>query len=104
MEVNVPNITEQEVAHVAKLARLRLSETELAAFTRQLGDIVGYVERLNELNTDAVDPTAHSVSVQNVLRVDEPRASIPADRALANAPESADGMFRVPKVLDHEGN
>ena len=93
-------IARQEVEHVAVLARLALNETELDQVTDQMNQMLGYVEKLNELNTDGIVPTAHAVPVENAFRDDTIRPSIGTEKALQNAPESANNCFRVPKILE----
>ena len=93
-------ITKAEVEHVARLARLELSAAEVETFTGQMDAILAYVEKLNELDTSGVVPTAHAVPMENSFREDEVRPSIGVDKALANAPERAEGFFRVPKVIE----
>ncbi len=93
-------ITTAEVEHVARLARLELSEAEKETFTGQMDAILAYVEKLNELDTANVVPTAHAVPVENAFREDAVRLSIGVDNALANAPARAEGFFRVPKVIE----
>jgi aspartyl-tRNA(Asn)/glutamyl-tRNA(Gln) amidotransferase subunit C len=95
----VMKITKEEVVHVATLARLNLDEQALAVYTRQLGDILAYMDTLNRVATDEVPPTFHAIFITNAFRDDEVRASIPVERALGNAPESEDGSFIVPKVI-----
>ena len=92
-------ITKEEVAHVGKLARLHLREDQIALYTKQLGDILGYMETLNQLDTEGVSSTSHAISVTNAFRDDEVGVSIPTDKALANAPEREDGSFVVPKII-----
>ncbi len=82
-------ITKQEVEHVARLARLELSEQEKETLTDQLSNILTYVEKLNELDTKGVEPTSHVLDINNVMRDDVPEASLTQDRALANAPDKA---------------
>lgn len=82
------------------LGRLKLSEEEAEQYTTQLNDILQFVEKLNELDTENVEPTSHVLPMQNVLREDEVRPSLERDKALANAPEQQDGMFRVPAVFE----
>ncbi len=94
------NITKQEVEHVAKLARLELTEAEKDAFGRQLSSILTYMETLNTYDTEGVEPTATVLGEVNVFREDEVRPSLPVDRALANAPDRADGFFVVPKIIE----
>jgi aspartyl-tRNA(Asn)/glutamyl-tRNA(Gln) amidotransferase subunit C len=93
-------ISEQQVRHVAMLARLKPTDEEVARFSEQLSDILTHVEQLNELNTDDVPPTAHALPVSNVFRVDEPGESLGPDKALSNAPQRDQNFFAVPKVLD----
>ena len=93
-------ITREQVQHVAKLARLSLSDDEVATFTGQMADILAYVEKLNELDTDGIVPTSHAVPMENAFRDDTVRPSIGADAALANAPDRIADFFRVPKVIE----
>lgn len=92
-------ISRQEVEKVALLARLRLSETELETMTSQMGDILGYIELLDELDTDGVEPMAHALDVCDVFRDDVARASLPREQALANSPDADEACYRVPAVL-----
>ncbi|MEP6600255.1 MAG: Asp-tRNA(Asn)/Glu-tRNA(Gln) amidotransferase subunit GatC [Nitrospirota bacterium] len=94
------DITQKEVEHVAKLARLELSEDEKGTFTRQLSAILTYMDQLKTLDTRGVEPTTTVLPTENVFRDDEVRPSLPQERALANAPEQADGFFRVPRILE----
>lgn len=82
--------------HVAKLARLRLSEAEVEKMAGELSGILAHVDRIAELDLDEVAPTSHVVKLENVLRPDEPRPSWPRDDVLGQAPDPADGAFRVP--------
>lgn len=93
-------ITREQVEHVAKLARLAVTDEEKALFGRQLSSILTYVETLNRVDTAHVEPTAHVVPMQNVLREDTVKPSLSRDDALANAPDSEDGCFRVPKIIE----
>ncbi len=93
-------IDETQVRRVALLSRLELSQEEVAQFSTQLSDIVAYIEKLNELDTEQVEPLAHCLPVHNVLREDVPRASLTNEQALANAPERQEEYFKVPKILD----
>lgn len=90
----------QDVEHVAKLARLDLSNEEKERYTEQLNAILKYAEKLNELNTDDVTPTTHVLPIRNVMREDEARPSLPIEKVMANAPEEEEGQFRVPAVLE----
>ncbi|MEE9402054.1 MAG: Asp-tRNA(Asn)/Glu-tRNA(Gln) amidotransferase subunit GatC [Desulfobacteria bacterium] len=92
-------ITREEVVHVAKLARLNLDEEAIELYTKQLGEILTYMDTLNRVNTENVPSTSHAIFMNNVFREDEVKDSIPADQALANAPQAEDGSFVVPKVI-----
>jgi len=89
-----------DVTHVAKLARLNLSEEETQLFQAQLGLILEYAEKLREPDTSHVEASAHAVPVFNVFREDEPRAGLTAVEALSNAPRQANGLFIVTKVVE----
>lgn len=89
-------ITPEDVSYVARLARLRLSDEEQERMTRELQAVLGYVEHMNELDLEGVEPTARVVDLVNVLRPDEPTPSLPPDVALSNAPDEVDGGFGVP--------
>jgi len=92
-------IDRETVRHVALLARLELSEEELEQFAHELGDILDYVAKLNELDTTDVPPTSHSLPLANVMRDDVVKPSLPKEEALANAPDAEDGCFKVPQVI-----
>ena len=92
-------ITKEEVIHVAALARLNLDEEAIALYTKQLGDILAYMDTLNGVDTKDVPPTSHAISITNAFRDDEVRPSIEREGALKNAPESEDGSFVVPKII-----
>ena len=89
-------IDRDQVLHVARLARLELTEPELERMAEELSGILDHVERMNELDLDGVEPTSHVVVLENVLRSDEPRPSWPRDRILEEAPDPDAGTFRVP--------
>jgi aspartyl-tRNA(Asn)/glutamyl-tRNA(Gln) amidotransferase subunit C len=89
-------IDREQVLHVAKLARLELTEDEVERMSGELSSILEAIERIAELDLEGVEPTSHVVSLENVLRADEPRPSLPRERALANAPEAGDVGFSVP--------
>jgi aspartyl-tRNA(Asn)/glutamyl-tRNA(Gln) amidotransferase subunit C len=93
-------ITRPEVEHVARLARLALDDGEFDALTGEMDAILGYVAKLEELDTDGIVPTSHAVPMENAFRDDLVKPSIGTEAALRNAPESADGCFRVPKVIE----
>ncbi len=94
------SITIKDVEHVANLARLELSEQEKEQFAGQLSAILKYAEKLEELNTDHVEPTSHVLPVTNVMRDDVNRDSVSNEVALKNAPDDEDGQFKVPAVLE----
>jgi aspartyl-tRNA(Asn)/glutamyl-tRNA(Gln) amidotransferase subunit C len=89
-------IDREQVLHVARLARLRLSEEEVAKMIDELSGILAHVDRIAQMDLDGVEPTSHVVELENVLRPDRPRPSWPQDVVLAPAPEAVDGAFRVP--------
>jgi aspartyl-tRNA(Asn)/glutamyl-tRNA(Gln) amidotransferase subunit C len=93
-------ITKAEVEHVARLARLELTEEEKARMLAQLDSILRYMEKLNELDTRDVEPTSHVLPIVNVMREDELRPSLSQEEALANAPDRYDVFFRVPKIIE----
>ena len=89
-------IDRDQVLHVARLARLELSEAELDKMAGELSGILDHVERMNELDLEGVEPTTHVVQLENVLRADEPRPSWPREAILEPAPDPDEGAFRVP--------
>ena len=93
-------ITEKEVKNTAELARLEFSEQELDLFTDQLGSILGYINNLNELNTNDIEPTSHAIEVNIPLREDAVDQKITTEQVTMNAPQSEDDFFIVPKVIE----
>ena len=93
-------IERKDVEHVARLARLALTDDELERMREQLNGILAYIEKLNELDTESVEPTSHAVPMLNVMRDDEPGPCLPRDEALANAPDRAGDFFRVPRIIE----
>ncbi|MDR3592556.1 MAG: Asp-tRNA(Asn)/Glu-tRNA(Gln) amidotransferase subunit GatC [Negativicutes bacterium] len=93
-------ITRKDVENVALLSRLELGESDIVKFTGQLNAILEYVDMLDKVNTDGVQPTAHVLPLKNVMRPDAVKPSLTRDEALANAPEQEDGYFKVPKVME----
>jgi aspartyl-tRNA(Asn)/glutamyl-tRNA(Gln) amidotransferase subunit C len=90
-------LSRDQVLHVAKLARLELTEEEIERFASELSKVLDHIEMINQLGDLAdVPPTSHVIAVENALRADEPRPSLPVEVALANAPDAAQGGFRVP--------
>ena len=95
-------LTLKQVEHVAELARLALSREEKELFREQLSSILEYAGRLQEIDTEAIPPTATVLPLENVLRADEVRPSLPRDDALGNAPATEEGLVQVPVVLEGE--
>jgi aspartyl-tRNA(Asn)/glutamyl-tRNA(Gln) amidotransferase subunit C len=96
----VAKIGRKEVEHVARLARLELVEEEKEQMTAQLDAILGYFDKLNELDTSAVEPTTTVIPMVSVMRQDEVRPSLSQEEALANAPDREDVFFRVPRIIE----
>jgi aspartyl-tRNA(Asn)/glutamyl-tRNA(Gln) amidotransferase subunit C len=92
-------ITKEDVLYVADLARLDLDEASIEAFAEQIARILEYVDMLNQVDTEGVASTSHAISLTNAFREDEQKGHLERDRALANAPESENGNFIVPKVV-----
>jgi len=93
-------LTIEEVKHVARLARLRLSPEELETMRAELSHILGYIDMLKEVDVSDVPPTAQATDLLNVVRADEVRPSLPREDALANAPDQREGMFRVGAIFE----
>jgi len=93
-------ITVADVEHVARLARLDLTTEEKNLFAGQMDAILGYVEKLKELQTDDILPTSHAVPMENSFRDDCARPAIGVEKALANAPDRVESFYRVPKVIE----
>jgi aspartyl-tRNA(Asn)/glutamyl-tRNA(Gln) amidotransferase subunit C len=98
----VPDISPREVAHLAKLARLAVTEEELEVFAGQLGVILESVAQVGEVATADIPPTSHAVPLTNVFRVDQVRPGLTQEQALAGAPATEQGRFRVPRILGEE--
>ncbi|RRJ62001.1 Asp-tRNA(Asn)/Glu-tRNA(Gln) amidotransferase subunit GatC [Paenibacillus oralis] len=94
------SIQMKDVEHVAKLARLHLTDEEREMFTEQLNAILQYAEKLNELDTDQIAPTTHVLHLSNVMREDVVKESLPPEKVFLNAPDEEDGQFKVPAVLE----
>ena len=92
-------ITPEEVSHVAKLARLHLSPEEVEAIAKQLDDILTYVAKLNELDTENISPTTHAISIVNAFREDEVKPSLEREKTLKNGPQQDGEAFVVPRVI-----
>ncbi len=89
-----------DIEYVAKLARIELTEEEKSTYSRQLGQILGYFERLSEIDVSGVEPSAHARAVYNVMRDDAEGAAMPVSEALMNAPKARDNQISVPKVVE----
>lgn len=96
------SVTRKDVEYIAALAKLKFSETELDSFTGELNQILGYMEKLNELDTTDVEPLSSPVEVSEVLREDKRMPSVPREEALKNAPDATEEFFKVPKVINVE--
>lgn len=98
-------LTEKDVRYVAELAHLELSETEVSSMQPQLSAILDYVQSLNEVDTSRIEPMAQFLAAETAeshLRLDKPAESLPRDQALASAPDTGAGCFRVPSVIERE--
>ena len=93
-------IDRDQVLHVARLARLRLDEADVERMAGELSTILDHIEKIGELDLDGVEPTSHVIQVENVMRPDEPRPSMPRERALEQAPSESGGGFAVPSPGD----
>ena len=91
-------ISTDDVKHVAKLARLELTEQEIEQFSKQLGDILKYAEQMNEVDTTGVEPMAHPIPAVNVMREDIVQYEQTKEELMKNAPLEEDGFFKVPKI------
>lgn len=94
------SVTRKDVEYIASLSKLKFEENELDNFTHQLNDILAYVEKLNELDTENVEPLSHPVENKNIFREDELKTSISTEEALKNSPSKTEEFFRVPKVIN----
>lgn len=93
------HIDKDTVRHIALLSRLELDDANVERFTRELGDILAYVDKLDELDTRDVPPMSHPIPMDNVFRPDAARPSLTVEDALANAPEKEDVFFKVPPII-----
>lgn len=92
-------LSEQDVLKVASLSRLKLSETEVDALGKQMESVLKYIDMLDELDTEGVEPMAHAIEISNVFREDQLKESLPREKALANAPQTDGSYFLVPAIL-----
>jgi aspartyl-tRNA(Asn)/glutamyl-tRNA(Gln) amidotransferase subunit C len=95
-------LSREEVLHVARLARLALSDDEVSRFGAQLSAILGHAARVSEVAADDVPPTSHALPLANVFREDEVRDCLPQEKALSTAPEVEDGRFKVPRIIEEQ--
>ncbi len=93
------SVTVSEVEKIAKLARIVLNDQEKEELTGQMNEILDYIDKLNELDTENVEPMSHPLDLKNVFREDELKESLPQNKALENAPSKTDKFFKVPKVI-----
>jgi aspartyl-tRNA(Asn)/glutamyl-tRNA(Gln) amidotransferase subunit C len=94
------SLKEKDIKHVAKLSKLEFSDEEIKGFTEKFNDIVDYMDKLNEVDVEGVEPTYHALNLKNVFREDEVKASIDRKEVLEAAPSKAGGCFKVPKVVE----
>ena len=92
-------ITKADIIHVADLARLEVSDADMETFVEQLGEVLEYVNTLNRVDTEGVEPTSHAISLTNAFREDRTSEHLDREKALRNAPEKEDGSFLVPKIV-----
>lgn len=92
-------ISEEAVRHIALLSRLEFTDDEIHKFAAELNSILGYAEKLRELDTEGIEPTSHALRMKNVFREDEVRPSLSKEQTLANAPEVEAGHFKVPQII-----
>lgn len=93
-------VTREDVKYVAKLSRLELDQADLDKFVPQIQEILGYIEKLNQLDTSGVEPSPHVMPIENVLVADEVMPSISNKAALQSAPETSEGFFQVPPIIE----
>ena len=93
-------ISREDVVHVARLARLALTDAELETMREQLNAILSHIDALKAVDTSGIEPTSHAVPQFNVMREDEPRPCFPVEEMLANAPDRVDNFFRVPRIIE----
>lgn len=94
------SVTRADIEKIAELANLKFSDEELESFSSQMNEILAYMDKLNELNTENIEPLSHPVEQSNVFREDILKPSIETEQALKNAPSSEDNHFKVPKVIE----
>ena len=93
------NVTKKDVEYIAKLAKLKLNEAELEGYTKDMNQILEYIDKLNELDTSDVEPLSHPIEMKDTMREDVPEESIEREKAFKNAPDAGEEFFKVPKVI-----
>lgn len=93
-------VSKEEVKHIAELARLNLEEGEEEKYSQQLSQVLEWADKLNNLDVDKLEPTAHVLEMKNVTRADSARETLSNEKALANAPDKEDGYFKVPRIIE----
>jgi len=93
------SVDKNEILKIASLAKLKFNDDEIEKFTYQFNEILNYINKLNEINTDNVEPLSHPLEINSVMRNDELKISISTNKALMNAPDKDDRFFKVPKVI-----
>lgn len=94
------SLSKEQVEHVARLARVGLTEEDIERFSHQLSDVLDYFERLKEIDVENVPPTSHTLPLHNIMRADEPQPPFSVEDVLANAPDEEDGRIRVRAILE----
>lgn len=89
-----------DIEYIALLSRLKLTEEEKSLFGKQLESIIGYIDKLNQLNTSGIEPTSHAIPMKNVFREDRIRVSLNRDKVMENAPSQKDGFYKVPRIIE----
>lgn len=89
-----------DIEYIALLSRLKLTEEEKSLFGKQLESIIGYIDKLNQLNTSGIEPTSHAIPMKNVFREDRIRGSLNRDKVMENAPSQKDGFYKVPRIIE----
>lgn len=93
------NITKKDVEYIGELARLKLNESEIETYAKDMNKILEYIGKLNELDTENVEPLSHPIDYENIMREDELKPSIDREKALKNSPKADEQYFKVPKVI-----
>jgi len=94
------NISKEKVKSIAHMIRIEITDEEAGQYANEMNQLIGYANRMGELNTDEVEPTTHGIIIENVLRNDKPVQSLTQEEALKNAPDQQDGHFKVPSIME----